>query len=169
MDSEIWKDISGYEGFYQVSSIGRVRSLDQNIRSSFRPAVLPGRIRKVWKHKGYHGIYLSKMKKRRAFLVHRLVAIAFLQPDPERPHVNHKNHNRSDNRIENLEWVTPSENMIHRFTKPGASTLLEIQGSDVAFLRSLDARGVCRRKLERIFKKIQLDAILGECIPVKFQ
>lgn len=98
---EVWKDIAGYEGRYQVSTLGRVR----NSRT--------GTIRKLVKDgSGYLKINLTRYDQP---LVHRLIAKAFI-PNPEnKPEVNHKNRNKLDNRLDNLEWVTGSENMKHRW------------------------------------------------------
>lgn len=112
---EIWKDIIGYEGIYQVSSNGKVRSVDREV---FEPC---GKIRQ---HKsrllkptvekvGYELVTLSKSGEIKTFRVHRLVAQAFLENLENKKEVNHKNANKSDNRIENLEWCTSLENNAH--------------------------------------------------------
>lgn len=100
MTEEIWKDIEGYENLYQVSNMGRVRSLF--------------RYRKILKNKirnnGYHEVSLYKDKTQCFKLVHRLVAEAFI-PNPEnKPVVDHVNTIRGDNRVENLKWCTTKEN-----------------------------------------------------------
>ncbi len=99
---EVWKDIIGYEGLYQVSNLGNVKSL-------FRyKKVLNNTI-----HKGYYLISLCKNKKQLPQRNHRLVAIAFI-PNPEnKPQVNHIDGNKLNNNVENLEWCTPKENTQH--------------------------------------------------------
>lgn len=95
---EIWRDIKGYEGLYQVSNYGRVKSLNYNHtkKEGIMKAALDGG--------GYLHLRLHKNGKRKNFFVHRLVADAFL-PNPDNfPIVNHKNEKPSDNRVENLEW-----------------------------------------------------------------
>lgn len=105
---EVWKDIEGFKGIYQISSDGKVRrKIGYGCRSE--------RILKNQPIKGYERAVLHTKGHRTQFLVHRLVAGAFI-PNPEnKPEVNHKNGIKTDNRAENLEWVTSSENKIHGF------------------------------------------------------
>lgn len=104
---EIWKDIEGYEGLYQVSNMGRIKSL--NYRNTGKEGLLSCKPNKD----GYIVVGLSKNKKVKPFYAHRLVAEAFL-PNPDNlPVVNHKiddYEHRSDNRVENLEWCTVEYN-----------------------------------------------------------
>ena len=103
---EIWKDVPGYEGLYQVSSIGRVKSLRFN----------KTKIMSQWSHNGYRMVEFCINNERNYFGVHQLVAMAFI-PNPEnKPQVNHKDRNRSNNNVENLEWVTASENVAHAYS-----------------------------------------------------
>lgn len=108
---EIWKDVVGYEGYYQVSNLGRVRSLDR-IASNGRK--IKGKIlsTKVNTPPYYPRVSLSVNGKMKLAQVHRLVAQAFVyNPDPEhKTQVGHKDESRTNNRADNLEWVTPKEN-----------------------------------------------------------
>ena len=108
---EIWKDVVGYEGYYQVSNLGRVRSLDR-IASNGRK--IKGNIlsTKVNTPQYYPRVSLSVNGKMKLVQVHRLVAQAFVyNPDPEhKTQVGHKDESRTNNRADNLEWVTPKEN-----------------------------------------------------------
>lgn len=101
---EIWKDITGYEGLYQVSSTGRVRRLFKN-----KVNVLKGRMTQD----GYRGVILSKHQVKKHCRVHRLVAEEFIANPENKPQVNHKDRNKLNNNVSNLEWVTACENTEH--------------------------------------------------------
>jgi len=106
---EIWKDIVGYEGMYQVSNLGRVKSLNYNRTGKEN-------ILSTSKNKGYFNVVLSK-KGFKPFTVrtHRLVAEAFIPNPQNKPQVNHIDGNKLNNNIENLEWNTASENQQHAY------------------------------------------------------
>lgn len=107
---EQWKDIKGFEGLYQISSLGRVKSL--NYRRSGKTKIL-----KLNKHKfGYLHIQLHKDNKNFTYRVHRLVAEAFIPNSDNKPCIDHINTIRTDNRVENLRWVTHIENMNNPLT-----------------------------------------------------
>jgi hypothetical protein len=112
---EVWKDIVGYEGHYQVSSIGRVKSLSRVVKS--REGVFGNKkeiILKTFKNgDGYLKYKLCINGKETSFSSHRLVAITFLDNQQKKSEVNHINGIKNDNRLENLEWCTRSENTIH--------------------------------------------------------
>lgn len=108
MDEEIWKDVEGYEGYYQVSSLGRVRSVDREIvYSNGKVHLFKGRILIARQDKdGYLSVILSKNNKIKGYRVHRLVAQAFI-PNPDNlPCVNHKDETPFHNNVDNLEWCT---------------------------------------------------------------
>ena len=116
--NEIWKDIPGYEGIYQVSNRGLVKSLDRDAKfSNGKNYHLKGKILSVnvCKKNGVNLVYLWKNNKGCTCQVHRLVALCFI-PNPEnKPEINHIDGNRSNNTVSNLEWVTGSENMLHNY------------------------------------------------------
>ena len=118
LDGEIWKDVVGYEGLYQVSNIGRIKSLQKTFIGSLgRPITYAVKIMKPVNNQGYKALTLRKNKIRKTLKIHRLVAQAFI-PNPEnKPDVNHKDLNRSNNHVDNLEWCTRSENSIHVLQK----------------------------------------------------
>ena len=109
MIEEIWKPVVGYEGLYEVSSYGRVRSLD---RYDSRNRFLKGRILRLNDDgKGYLRVQLSSNGKAKMYSVHRLVAIAFL-PNPDNlPEVNHRDEDKINNSVENLEWCDGKYNV----------------------------------------------------------
>ena len=111
--SEIWKDITGYENLYMVSSAGRIKSVDRYVKNRNGVALKKGKIlapAKIDKTQ-YLKVSLCKNNKQKTFLVHRLVAEAFLEKNSEKTQVNHIDENPQNNNVENLEWCTPSYNV----------------------------------------------------------
>ena len=104
---EIWKPVPGYEGLYEVSDQGNVRSL--NYRKTGKTFVMSPGVDK----KGYKRVSLVKDKKHTTFQVHRLVASAFIPNPGNLPQVNHKDKNTGNNCVDNLEWCTNSYNIAH--------------------------------------------------------
>lgn len=105
MEGEIWKDVVGYEGLYQVSNLGRVKSF--NYKHLKKTKILKQQL----KHQGYLELLLTKDKISRYIGVHRLVAMAFISNPNNKPQVDHINTIRHDNRVENLRWATQSEQL----------------------------------------------------------
>lgn len=114
---EIWRDIKGYEGLYQVSSLGRVKSLERKIKTKNKYGemyrIVPEKILKTnMIHKGYLQVKLCNQEQKN-LLVHRLVAEAFIPNVENKDQINHINGIKTDNRIENLEWITGKDNIQH--------------------------------------------------------
>ena len=111
---EIWKDVKGYEGLYQVSNLGNVKSLNRiKHYVNGRKYTLNGRVLKgILVGNGYYNIVLCSSVKRK-FYIHRLVAQSFIPNPKNKPEVNHINGIKTDNRVVNLEWSTRLENQRH--------------------------------------------------------
>lgn len=114
MDSEVWVDIEGYKGYYQISSFGNVRSLDRYVACKggswkfMRSQTITQRL-----NKGYPVTNLNRHGFRKTVLVSRLVAMHFVPNDYNKPEVNHIDENKMNNHFSNLEWVTAKENSNH--------------------------------------------------------
>ena len=129
---EIWKPVKGYEGLYEASSLGRIKSLPRNTTR--------GKIRVSNNIRGYPSLRLSNKGVITRHPVHRLVLKAFL-PNPEnKPQCNHKNGIKHDNRIENLEWSTAKENARHAF--------------DTGLRTGAGKKPVCQLSKERRFLRV---------------
>jgi hypothetical protein len=112
---ETWKDIPGYEGYYQASSLGKIRSLDR-VSTHWKgiTQIKKGKEISISADiKGYLKISLMKSGTRKSFKAHRLIAITFLDNKDNLSDVNHKNLNKADNSVSNLEWCSHKENCEH--------------------------------------------------------
>lgn len=115
--AEIWKDVKGYEGLYQVSNLGCIRSLDRiiinsiGVKTKYRGKLLKQNISKF----GYCRINLTHAQKREYFFVHRLIAQSFIPNPNNLPFVNHKDFNKINNHVNNLEWITGRDNIHHYY------------------------------------------------------
>ncbi len=110
---ETWKDVKGYEGIYQVSSHGRVKSLARVVNDIFGEHMTEEIIMHPGKGKHYYHVRLCKNGAKETTSVHRLVAKTFIRNPDNKPCVNHIDGNKLNNHVENLEWVTYSENIQH--------------------------------------------------------
>lgn len=158
---EEWKDIVGYEGYYQVSSYGNVKSLDRNIMRK------DGRMYHCYSHilipfQGYTCNYLlvqlSKNNITHKYMIHRLVAYAFLGLSIDSLlEVNHKDGNRHNNRVENLEIVTHQENINHsvimnlKHDYGEQSTNAKLTNKDAAMIRQMWHYGVKQVELAKMY------------------
>lgn len=116
MNEEIWKDIPGYEGLYQASNLGRIRSLDREIiqwnRFDNVKVIYKGKILSLKPNKkGYFKCSLNKNGKSRTFLVHRIIAQTFLKNFDKNLTVDHINGNKQNNNVDNLRMVTIKKNI----------------------------------------------------------
>ncbi len=160
MSKEKWKIIKGYEKAYEVSNLGRVRSFKGNGRKrSLTPKILR-QTKNGWGYPCVHLCLRGIKGKNKYIRVHRLVAEYFLPPIKNKPHVNHKDGNKLNNHIGNLEWCTASENMLHSYDKGLRSTHMDthhmgkLTSHQVLRIRRIikNHPGITKAKLARIFK-----------------
>lgn len=137
-NSEVWKDIDGYEGRYMVSNTGKVKSLSNKNAWGFSHK---GRILKpVLKEDGYVRVYLSNCKReKRLYYVHRIVASAFIQNPDNLPQVNHIDGNKQNNNMNNLEWCTIGDNVRHGFKNGLYSRQIKIEYKGVIYQNITEA------------------------------
>jgi hypothetical protein len=116
---EEWKDIKGYEGYYQISNKGNVRSLDRILNQRFKHGRYEDRrikgklLATTDNGNGYLIVNLNKNNKRKNYYVHRLVAEHFIGEIPEGYVINHKDYDKYNNAVDNLEIITQKENIMH--------------------------------------------------------
>ena len=119
-----WRDIKGYEGKYQVSNLGEIKSLkyaQMDLQRILKPHITA---------RGYYSIFLCKNGKKEAMTVHRVVAKTFIDNPLGLPQVNHKDGNKLNNKVDNLEWVTAKQNTEHAWEnglKKGGECLYNTQ------------------------------------------
>lgn len=148
LEREVWKDIVDYEGSYQVSNKGNVKSLDRITKTKNNKKILyVGKLlNPPVNNKGYKLVALYKNSKAHGIAIHRLVAQAFIPYEVDKLHVNHKDGNKLNNNTTNLEWVTPKENTRHAIAnklmtfdhlngeRNGRSKLEEYQIKEIRYL-----------------------------------
>jgi hypothetical protein len=153
---EIWRDVIGYEGLYQVSNLGRVKALSKLRKVKRKKCeysfLAPEIILSAACDKGYMKVALTKNKIRSTKKIHRLVASAFLGDNPDL-YVNHIDCNRSNNNLNNLEWVTHLENIRHarlnnRYPK------LKMSDNHKKILKDKNAKKVICIKTNKIYNSI---------------
>jgi hypothetical protein len=133
---EIWKEVNGYEKYLKVSNYGQVLRLGKSVKhwkggDSYITEIF-AKTSLTKKHKGYKQVKLCVDYSKKSFLVHRLVAEAFIPNIDDKPVINHKNGVKTDNRVENLEWCTISENTIHATrTRLIKTKLTDIQALEI--------------------------------------
>lgn len=152
LNGEIWKDIPDYEGIYQVSTLGRIKLLDRvctHYNSIHGSKFLSERIMKQEiGSNGYYRVNLTKNSKSKHPTVHRLVGLTFISNPENKPQINHLNGNKLDNRVDNLQWVSISENTIHAIE----TGLIKVRKGDECSMRKIDSVKAKEIK-ELLFKK----------------
>ena len=154
---EIWKDYKDYEGLYQASNLGRMRSLDRWVSKNGSMQFIKGRILKLRTDKcGYLHVVLSKNNKVKAYLVHRIIAETFLPNTDNLPQVNHKDENKLNNVVSNLEWCTHEYNVNYgtrneRMSKNLTNNIytsreVDVYDLDMNFIETLPSLAECARK-----------------------
>lgn len=146
-DAEVWKAVVGWEGLYEVSNLGHVRSLSRTyLNKAKRPQTVKGRERAIYKGKrGYCNVSLyEKGRKSERKSIHRLVATAFIPNPNNLPFINHKDENPSNNNVENLEWCTAKYNnnygtAIQRRVEKNIKgvSVFDIKGNHIGDFRSI--------------------------------
>ena len=164
MRSEQWRPIAGWEGYYEISDLVRVRSLDRIFAINHSETKQwhwhrKGRLLKpTLNNNGYLIVMLSKHGKKKRYSLHRLIAETFIPNPGNKPQVNHKNLIKTDCRVSNLEWVNPSENARHAVGTRGSWVLRgsqrlqsKLTESDVLSIRSRLTAGEKRDSIARSF------------------
>lgn len=163
---EVWKDIEKYEGLYQISNLGRVRSLDRIVPHKRHGFVRrKGKVLKLTGNKGYKLVILQKEAKSQTISVHRLVAQAFLENSLNKPHVCHKDDNTKNNEVSNLFWGTHQDNMDDKKRKgrhvfgehPSKKAIKCIETGEVFASRNEASQklNIARSSISRILKGLQ--------------
>jgi hypothetical protein len=156
---EIWKDIPNYEGMYQISNLGRVKSLSREVFHGNGKRFCDETIMKPkLETTGYFSICLRKDRASKTIKIHRLIAMLFIDNPQNKATVNHINGIKTDNRIENLEWCTIQENIQHAIStglkrtakgeKHGQSKLLD---SDIEYIKNNYIKHKNSKQLSQMF------------------
>jgi hypothetical protein len=157
MSTEEWRDVVGYEGLYQVSNAGRVKRVKGGQGATIGRILNPATSKN-----GYQFVELYGCNGAKGSLVHRLVIGAFVGPCPDGFQVNHKNGDKRDNRIENLEYLTPGENIQHSRDTLGNRHGAKLTESDVLEIREFVRTGVSQREIARRFGVVQ--GVIGHIV-----
>lgn len=165
--NEIWKDITGLEGIYQISNLGRVKSLERKRKGPYnrimhlKEKIIKGRAVGI----GYYAVQIERDGSKKNNKIHKLVAEHFISNPENKPCVNHINGIKTDNRVENLEWVTHSENNQHAYDKGLKISLKgeksgrsKLKNTDIVKIREMLAQGTVIRLVAEKYN-VSLSAI----------
>ena len=158
LESEIWKDITGYEGLYQASNLGRIKSLDRMRKNRWNTFyIIKGDYKKIWLNSSGHlTANLNKYGERSGFLVHRLIALTFIPNLENKPEINHKNLIKIDNRIENLEWVYNHENVAHYHANCKENLSLKGEACSFSKLNDKKIREIRKMRLNNVLPNTKI-------------
>jgi hypothetical protein len=156
---EIWSPVPEYEGIYDVSNYGRVKSLCRVVKFGNRcPRVVDEKILKRNNSNGYLTISLARDGKKLTAMIHSLVAKAFINNPDSKPHVNHKDGIRWNNFYKNLEWVTCSENVLHSYNVLGNTAVCgsfngssKLNECDISRIISLYNNGLTQKEIGKMY------------------
>ena len=155
MKEEIWKDIEGYEGYYQISNMGRVKSLERTVRCNRGYRTVPEKILEGRKNTyGYLQVELCQEAKKEYCTIHKLVAQAFLDNSEGYKEINHKDENKTNNCVENLEWCSRSYNTNYGTRNQRAGEKLRGRKQTEETKKKISEKLKGRKQTEETIKKI---------------
>ena len=174
---EIWKDIPGYEGYYQASTFGKIKSVDRVVKqvcgkepSKYQYNHYKGILLKTFLRKdGYIGVSLCKNHKSKKYLVHRLIGMTFVENKENFPQINHKDENKTNNHVSNLEWCTNDYNAnygtkVQRVTEQLGRTIYEydLYGNLINTYNSItDASKSTKIHYKKLYRRINTGKYLN--------
>jgi hypothetical protein len=161
---EVWKDIQGYEGLYQISNLGRVKSLPK--KSPGTNTTKTSYLKHCFRC-GYQYVSLSNNGKSQKQMIHRLLAIHFIENPDQKKCVNHKNGIRSDFRLENLEWCTHSDNSKHGYVSNKRKNAKRKLSENDVFLIKEELKNYKYGDGVRLAKKYNVSTFIISLIKVK--
>lgn len=156
MSEEVWKDIKGYEGWFMISNKGRIKSIKVNRHTHYPNVIKRDRFLSPFDNgHGYLVVSLGLNHTRKNHYVHRLVAEAFLEKVPGKDFVNHIDYDRKNNNVENLEWCTQRENVLHSSSKMRKVHNSKVGKSGQKYIRKISGKSGYRLKIRNCDFKIE--------------